>query len=131
MLTYEVRFAGQTAPLTLCYPHATLEPLLPRLSATAWYAQPDRGVDRTADQAELVAALQSVEIPVSATLGGAELSVDDLIGLQPGDVIRFDDRVDQPIRLSVMDEARAWAIPGRIGDRVALRVVSHLQLTES
>jgi flagellar motor switch protein FliM len=131
VLTYEVRFAGQTAPLTICYPHATLEPLLPRLSATAWYAQPQGAADRASDHAELVAALQSVEIPVSATLGGAELSVDDLVGLQPGDVIRFDDRVDQPIRLSVMDEARAWAIPGRIGDRVALRVVSHLQLVES
>jgi flagellar motor switch protein FliM len=131
VLTYEVRFAGQTAPLTLCYPHATLEPLLPRLSATAWYAQPQADSDRAYDHAELVAALQSVEIPVAATLGGADLSVDDLVGLQPGDVIRFDDRVDQPIRLSVMDEARAWAIPGRIGDRIALRVVSPLQLVES
>jgi flagellar motor switch protein FliM len=131
VLTYEVRFAGQTAPLTLCYPHATLEPLLPRLSATAWYAQPQADTDRAVDHGELVAALQSVEIPIAATLGGAELSIDDLVGLQPGDVIRFDDRVDQPIRLSVMDEARAWAIPGRIGDRVALRVVSHLQLVEA
>jgi flagellar motor switch protein FliM len=131
VLTYEVRFAGQTAPLTLCYPHASLEPLLPRLSATAWYAQAPGGSDRATDHAELVAALQSVEIPVSATLGGAELSIDDLVGLQPGDVIRFDDRVDQPIRLSVMDEARAWAIPGRVGDRIGLRVVSPLQLVES
>jgi flagellar motor switch protein FliM len=131
VLTYEVRFAGQTAPLTLCYPHATLEPLLPRLSATAWYAQSDHATDRASDEAGLAAALQTVEIPVAATLGGAELSIDDLVGLQPGDVIRFDDRVDQPIRLSVMDEARAWAVPGRVGDRIALRVVSPLQLVES
>jgi len=131
VLTYEVRFAGQTAPLTLCYPHATLEPLLPRLSSSAWYAQPERGADHASDHAELVAALQAVEIPVSATLGGAEISIDDLVGLQPGDVIRFDDRVDQPVRLSVMDEARAWAMPGRVGDRVALRVVSPLQLMEA
>lgn len=132
VLTYEVRFAGQTAPLTLCYPHAALEPLLPRLSATAWYAQTTGDTsDRASDQAELVAALQSVEIPLSATLGGAELSIDDLVGLEPGDVIRFDDRIDQPIRLSVMEEARAWSIPGRIGDRVALRIISHLQLMES
>jgi flagellar motor switch protein FliM len=131
VLTYEVRIGGQTAPLVLCYPHAALEPLLPRLSATAWYAAPERGADVAHEKAELIAALQTVEIPVSATLAGAELSVDDLVGLQPGDVIRFDDRVNQPIRLSVMDEARAWAVPGRVGDRLALRVVSHLQLVES
>jgi flagellar motor switch protein FliM len=131
VLTYEVRLAGQTAPLTLCYPHAALEPFLSRLSSSAWYSQPEHGADQAAGQASLAAVLQGVEIPVSARLGGAELSIDDLIGLQPGDVIRFDDRVDQPIRLTVMDEARAWAVPGRVGDRVALRIVSNLQPVEA
>jgi flagellar motor switch protein FliM len=131
VLTYEVRLAGQTAPLTICYPHSTLETLLPRLSASAWYSKVEHGGDQKADTAELAAALQAVEVPVAATLVGAELSIDELIGLQPGDIIRFDDRFDQPIRLTVMDEARAWAIPGRIGDRVALRIVSHLQPMEA
>ena len=31
VLTYEVRVAGQTAPLTICYPNVALEPILPRL----------------------------------------------------------------------------------------------------
>jgi len=131
VLTYEVRLAGQTAPLTVCYPHSTLEPLLPRLSATAWYSKPERNGDQKTDTSGLAAVLQSVEVPVAATLVGAELSVDELVGLQAGDIIRFDDRFDQPIRLTVMNEARAWAIPGRIGDRVALRIVSHLQSMEA
>jgi flagellar motor switch protein FliM len=131
VLTYEVRLAGQTAPLTICYPHSTLEPLLPRLSASAWYSKTEAGGDQTADAAGLAAVLQAVEVPVAATLVGAELTIDELVGLQPGDIIRFDDRFDQPIRLTVMDEARAWAIPGRIGDRVALRIVSHLQSMEA
>jgi flagellar motor switch protein FliM len=131
VLTYEVRLAGQTAPLTVCYPHLTLEPLLPRLSASAWYSKTDSGADQQAEQAGLAAVLQAVEVPVAATLVGAELSIDELLGLERGDIIRFDDRFDQPIRLTVMDEARAWAIPGRIGDRVALRIVSHLQSMEA
>jgi len=131
VLTYEVRLAGQTAPLTICYPHSTLEPLLPRLSASAWYSKTEAGADQRADAAGLAAVLQAVEVPVAATLVGAELTIDELVGLKPGDIIRFDDRFDQPIRLTVMDEARAWALPGRIGDRVALRIVSHLQSMEA
>ncbi len=131
VLTYEVRIAGQNAPLTLCYPHLSLEPLLPRLSATAWYAQPEHGADASTGRASLAATLQGVEIPVAATLVGAEISIDALIGLQPGDIIRFDDRVDRPIRLTVMDEACFWAVPGRVGDRVAVRIVSDLQPVEA
>ncbi len=131
VLTYEVRLAGQTAPLTICYPHATLESLLPRLSASSWYAKTESGGDQKADQAGLAAVLQAVEVPVAATLVGAELTIDELLGLERGDIIRFNDHFDQPIRLTVMDEARAWAIPGRVGDRVALRIVSHLQSMEA
>lgn len=68
VLTYEVRLTGQTAPLTLCYPHASLEPLMPRLSASAWYAQPDLSSDAGAGRAQLSAALRSVDIPVTAVL---------------------------------------------------------------
>jgi flagellar motor switch protein FliM len=131
VVTYEVRLAGQTTPLTLCYPHASIESLMPRLSATAWYAQPDKSTDAGAGRAELSAALRGVDIPVTAVLGSIELSVEALIGLQPGDTIRLEERAGAPVLLSVMDQARAWAQPGRVGDRVALRVVSPLEKVEA
>jgi flagellar motor switch protein FliM len=131
VLTYEVRLAGQTAALTLCYPHASLETLMPRLSASAWYAQPDRSLDAGAGRAMLSTALRSVDIPVTAVLGSVELSVEALMGLQPGDTIRFEERAAAPILLSVMDQARAWAQPGRVGDRIALRVVTPLEKVEA
>jgi flagellar motor switch protein FliM len=131
VLTYEVRFAGSTGPLTICYPHSTLEPLLSRLSATAWYSQLDKAGDIQAGQVDMAAQLQSVEIPLTAILGGVELPVDALMDLEPGDIIRFDERADRPVRISVMDQAHAWALPGRVGDRLALRVVSPLQPLEA
>jgi flagellar motor switch protein FliM len=131
VLTYEVRVAGQTAPLTLCYPHASLEPMMPRLSASAWYAQRDPSSDAGAGRALLSAALRGVDIPVKAVLGSVALSVEALIGLQPGDTIRFEERAAAPVLLSVMDQARAWAQPGRVGDRIALRVVTPLEKVEA
>jgi flagellar motor switch protein FliM len=131
VVTFEVRLAGQTTPLTVCYPHASIESLMPRLSATAWYAQPDKSTDAGAGRAELSAALRGVDIPITAVLGSIELSVEALIGLQPGDTIRLEERAGAPVLLSVMDQARAWAQPGRVGDRVALRVVSPLEKVEA
>ena len=131
VVTYEVRLSGQTIPLTLCYPHASLEALMPRLSATAWYSQPDRSTDVGAGRVELAATLRNVGIPITAVLGSVELSVEALVGLRPGDTIRLEERADAPVLLSVMDQARAWAQPGRVGDRLALRVVSALEKVEA
>jgi flagellar motor switch protein FliM len=116
----------QSAPMSICIPHSTLEPVLPRLSATSWYSQAAKVVDVTGRD-DLTATLQNVEVPVTALLGGVELSVDELSSLKPGDVIRFAERADHPIRLSVMDQAMAWAVPGKVGEKVAVRLVTPLQ----
>ena len=134
VMTFEVRYevktaqatAMQTSSMSICLPYATLEPVLPRLSATSWYAQTDRGTDGQG-RPEIASTLQSVEVPLTAILGGVELSVDQLAGLKPGDVIRFGERADHPVRLSVMDQAMAWAVPGKVGDRIALRLLTPLQ----
>lgn len=130
VITFEVRFAGQAAPLTVCYPAASLEPLLPRLAVSAWY---EKTAARAAGEVreDVAHALETVEVPVRAVLGGVDLPVEALAGLQPGDVIRFTERADEPVRLSIMDQAQAWALPGRVGDRLALRVVTPLQPVEA
>jgi flagellar motor switch protein FliM len=131
VMTYEVRFAGQTAPMTICYPYATLEPLMPRLAATMWYAQ-RRAVAGNAGIREILESeVRSVEIPVAASFRAVDIPVEALSELRPGDVIRFDEHFDEPVLFAVSDQAQAWAIPGRVGDRVALRLVSPLQPMEA
>ena len=130
VITLEVRIAGQTAPLTICYPHQSLEPLVQRLSATAWYAQTDRHSGNAQHRDDLEDVLRLVEVPVTALLGSIDLPVESVAALRPGDVIRLDDRATRPVVLSFADEVRAWARPGRVGDRLALQLVAPLQAVE-
>lgn len=115
-----------SAPMSFCIPHSSLEPILPRLSATTWY-EAAKAVEDPEGREDLTASLQNVEVPVTAILGGVELTVDELASLKAGDVIRFGERADDPIRLSVMDQAMAWGTPGKVGDRVAVRLLTPLQ----
>jgi flagellar motor switch protein FliM len=131
VLTYEVRFAGQTAPMTICYPYASLEPLLPRLAATMWYAQRRQAAGNASVREILEAEVKSVEIPLSASFRAVDLPVETLAELQPGDVIRFDEHFDEPVLINIADRAQAWALPGRAGDRIALRLVTPLVPTEA
>jgi flagellar motor switch protein FliM len=131
VLTYEVRFAGQTAPMTICYPYATLEPLLPRLAATMWYAQRRLASANSEVRDVLENEVRAVEIPVNARFRAVDIPVEALSELRPGDVIRFDEHFDDPVLISVSDQAQAWAVPGRVGDRIALRLVSPLVAMEA
>jgi flagellar motor switch protein FliM len=131
VVTFEIRFAGRAATFSVTYPHAAIQPMLPRLSATAWYAQPERDGTISSARPLLEDALNQIEISLTAVLGTVELSVESLAELQPGDVIRFDERVDDPIRLRISDQVRAWAIPGRIDDRLAVQLVAPLTPVEA
>ncbi len=131
VLTFEIRFGGRAATFAVVYPHAALEPLLSRLSATAWYAQADRDRDTKASRPLLEAALDRVEVPLTAILGAVELPVDTLADLKPGDVIRLDERVADPIRIWISDQVRAWGVPGRIDDRLAVQLVTPLTPLEA
>jgi flagellar motor switch protein FliM len=125
-ITFEVRYPGVSAPMSICLPYDSLEPVMPRLSGTQWLSTQKSTTDPTV-KAEIAATLQNVDVPLTAVLGGVELTVDELASLKPGDVIRFGERADHPVRLNVMDQAMAWAAPGRVGDRVALRLLTPLQ----
>jgi flagellar motor switch protein FliM len=131
VMTYEMRFAGQTAPMTICYPYATLEPLLPRLAATMWYSQRRQLPGNASAREILETEIRSVEVPVSASFGAVEIPVEALAELAPGDVIRFDEHFEDPVLIVVGEQAQAWAVPGRVGDRIALRLVSPLTPVEA
>jgi flagellar motor switch protein FliM len=131
VLTFEIRFAGRATTLAVTYPHAALEPMLPRLSATAWYAQSDRGGDLGAHRLYLEETLDRVEISLTALLGAVELPVEAVANLQPGDVIRFDEGINDPISVWISDNVRTWGIPGLIDDRLAVRLVAPLTPVEA
>jgi flagellar motor switch protein FliM len=131
VLTFEVHMPGVVAPLTMCYPHEALEPLLPRLSATAWYAQRDRPGSSAIDRVTLETQLRQVPVSIAAVLGDIEVTLEELAALRAGDVIRFDDPADGPVVITIDGRARAWAVPGRVGDRIALRLTSGVEALEA
>jgi flagellar motor switch protein FliM len=74
-----------TGRMTLCLPHLTLEPLLPKLSTQQWlYSMAKSDAPQ---QEKLKQNLDTVDVNVIAELGKATLSVSDLLNLQVGDVI--------------------------------------------
>jgi flagellar motor switch protein FliM len=91
-----------------------------------WYAQRRQAAGDAGVRETLETEVRAVEVPISAAFRAVDIPVEALTTLQPGDVIRFDEHFDEPVLITVSDQAQAWAMPGRVGDRIALRLVTPL-----
>ena len=116
-IDFEVSVGDASATLSLAYPVDTLRVLLEvATSAPTAEAAPAPPV-RTR-------VLGTVPVDLRAELGRTRLSVSDLLGLAPGDVIPLAQPADAPIAVSVGDGLRFEAHTGISGTRLALRVLT-------
>ncbi|HEX7098639.1 MAG TPA: flagellar motor switch protein FliM [Acidimicrobiia bacterium] len=127
VLVYSVAIAhgGRSDGIaTLCYPFSLLQPAAERLGRAGWEHRPIVNLNGDASAAETMRThLAEVDVDVSVTLRPSTITAADLAGIQPGDVIRLEHRVDEPVigRLGGTEIFTARA--GRHGRRRAIQIL--------
>ncbi|HHX29583.1 MAG: flagellar motor switch protein FliM [Bacillota bacterium] len=119
-----IRFGSQSGTVEFCLPYTLLEPVLPALSASRWFSrggnvEEDKGREETVSE-----ALEDIEVPLSCRLGGTVLAVQDLLSLEPGDTIDLSAPKDGYAIIYVFGKPKFLAKVGRIGTRLAARIVA-------
>ncbi len=114
--------------INIAWPYMMLEPILPDLSVQHWMGRSgNSGRARDENRVEREALeehLRDVRLSVVARLGTARVTLGELLRLEPGDIIRLDNRVDEPIGVCVGDRRVFAARPGRVRRRLAVQVIS-------
>lgn len=123
LIVMELSIGTATGSLSICLPYRSIEPVVGQLAAHRYFAH---GENRPADRASLVSSLQQVPMPVRAEIGVTKVPVETVLGLQPGDVIPLGRRLDDGVRLVVGSTHAYRALPGRDGNRVAVRIVDRI-----
>jgi len=118
VIGFEVRVGSHRGYMRLCFPYIVLEPVLPKLSTQQWFAA-ERKVQA---DAHVGSDLQRVQVGLWVRLGTAVVTVRDLLGLEPGDLIQLDRRRGEPVEVFVEDQPTFRAMPGRRRDRLAVRI---------
>lgn len=122
LLSYTVTLAGGAEGiLSVCYPFPTVEPALDRLESKI------RIEGRRVDDGEvgpLHALVPDLDVPVVFSLTSSKIPAGELFDLEPGDVIRTDHRVDQPIVGRVGGADVLHARLGRKARRMAVQINS-------
>jgi flagellar motor switch protein FliM len=119
-IVFHVQIGDARGMMSLCIPAVMLEPIIQKFNQSFY----SRIHEVPADQTHaLLKTLSSVPFPVSAELHGTTASIDDLLGIAPGDVLRLDHRVDKPVEVLVGGVVKFGgdlvAVNGRIGVHVS------------
>lgn len=97
-IVFHVQVGDARGMMSLCVPALILEPIIQKFNQSFYSRNREAPVAQTT---ALLDMLSSVSFPVAAELHGTSAAMEDLLCLAPGDVLRLDHLVDQPIEISV------------------------------
>jgi flagellar motor switch protein FliM len=112
--------------INMCIPHVVLEPILPKLSGKFWM-QTDKKEGLPIEYEVLQKEIHKADVSVTAEIGTSEISIQDFLMLDIGDVIELNQGIDQPLMIKVGDIPKFVGQPGKINKKLAIQVFDTLK----
>lgn len=97
-IVFHVQIGEARGAMSLCIPAVTLEPIIQNFNQSSYSRSQDVPPEHTRS---LLDTLSTVNFPVSAEIHGTRVSLNDLLAMAPGDVLRLEHQVGQPVQVSV------------------------------
>lgn len=121
VVEFQVIVGEQPVMMNICYPYDLLkEPM------NNFFYKSDRKILKEAlspeQQEEYEKHLKNVMIPLQALLGQTKITVNQLISLQDGDIIKLEQQIDEPLLIKVNQKGMMKGYPGAINGKRAVKI---------
>jgi flagellar motor switch protein FliM len=83
---FELKMGNRAGTMSLCIPYNVIEPIMGVLAAQNWFSY-QRKAGQQDHVRKLTSSLSTAPVEMRAFLAQTTISVNDLLGLQPGDII--------------------------------------------
>ena len=123
LITLNIKIGDVEGLINICLPYITLESVMDKLNTKYWYSSLQEKDEQQYTET-IEALIARAPMPIKAVLGNSSISVNDFLGLQVGDIIRLDTKVDEDLSVYVGNIKKFTALPGASGDNYAVRVTS-------
>ncbi|WP_258110254.1 flagellar motor switch protein FliM [Alicyclobacillus sp. SP_1] len=123
VITLSARVGSTTGLINLCIPHVTLEPIMPNLTTQYFMDGVKTKSEHQVEGGKLSSHVKDLVAQISVTLGETELSVQDVLDLQIGDVIPLQQRIAETVTVAVDDIPTFVGRVGRRKDKMAVRIL--------
>ena len=123
IITLSITMGNVSGLMNVCLPFMTLEGILDNLNTKFWFTSQSMNTGEDSRE-NLEMLIKRVQVPVKAYLGRSQITVNDFLGLQVGDIIRLGTKTDSELDVYVGKYKKFSAVPGTDHDKYAVRVTS-------
>lgn len=126
VIAIRMRLRGVEGRVNVCIPYMSLEPVAPRLSAHYLFGG-GQTIEAGKHVDDLRGRIEAMAVELTVNLGQAQLTVEELLDLAIGDVIRLDARTQTALPVHVGEKTKFRGKPGLSGSRMALEITEVFQ----
>lgn len=121
IVTLNIKIGNIEGMMNVCLPYACLEVIIDKLNTKYWYSTMQEKGDSNY-QEFIETAIAKARIPVKAVLGKSSISLNELINMQKGDIIKLDRKIDDELSVYVGNIKKFTALPGASSDSYAVKI---------
>ncbi len=130
LITMELPLQDITGTMDIYIPFSTLKPIINVLNPHVWISGRKIQQNNPLSKQRVFQRLSQTNASVRVILGKARLTVDDMLHLQPGDVIQLDTPTEQALPVFVAEQKRFLARPGRSGKYIVVKIEKIIDPTD-
>lgn len=124
LLTFSVTLTeNNQGMLNLCLPYIMLDPVVTKLSMRQQFVR-QFATAHEDDHKKILHWLNRCNIDITAFIGEADITVEEFLQIQVGDVILLDKDINSDIDVNVGQICKFGAQAGSVGDNLAIQIVS-------
>ena len=102
LITFSVEMGKNTTFINICIPYLSIEKVLDRLVVQYWFQDNDEKVVGESRE-KLRNRLNIVEMNLSCVLGTVDVTVEQFLNLNAGDILNLNEKTTDPVKLMVED----------------------------
>lgn len=125
-ISIEIKIHDVTGMMNLCIPYNTVESIVHKFNAASWFAAVRKEPAQT-NVDSISHQVKSVHLPLVAELGSTVVTLQDILGLQPGDILITDQLLKNDLNIRVGNLVKFHGRPGILGKKMAISITKVLE----
>lgn len=125
LVTFTVKIFKVQTFINICIPYVFFEGIIDKLSFRNWFDS--NQTSNQEDSEELQRSLNSVQLELEVLLGEAQMNLSDFLHLAPGDVVKLDRKITDPLDTFIEGKPFYRVIPGKKNDQLAIELIDKLE----
>lgn len=128
-ITFEIKMSQCAGTMSICIPFNTIESVLSKLTTQSWFGYRSKGATEL-EKKRINRNLSNSKVDLTAYLGQAGVTVEELRNLRPGDIIQIDKPATGELVLQIEGRNKFAGVPGQYRGRRAIRITRRAAIDE-